>query len=50
MSEIVRLAGHPGEIVDRSKSAIDFMSSILYDQTVARRMNHLIAIAQESKI
>ncbi|WP_237242446.1 glycosyltransferase [Rothia nasimurium] len=50
VNEIARLACNPREVMDRSSAAVDFMSSILYDQTVARRMNHLIAIAREAKI
>lgn len=45
VEEIIRLADDSGDMVDKSRASIEFMSNILYDQTVARRMNQLIATA-----
>lgn len=49
VEEIIRLADDPRDIADKSRASIEFMSNILYDQTVVRRMNQLIATAQKAK-
>lgn len=49
VEEIIRLAGNPEEVKNKSSSAIDFMSNNLYDQIVVRRMNQLVSIAKSGE-
>lgn len=50
VEKIAQLADDLEDVVDKSRESIKFMSNILYDQTVARRMNQLIDTAQKANI